>query len=390
MENNKIKKINILILNYDWRNIYQKNYSDLVEKLKRDKLGFDINDFLIISWSTESYSDFSGNIRTVHIKAPAKNKIICDFLSVFIIPFVIKRARFKADLMITYDFSLALSLLLPKIISKSKILLFLTNLPQKLAIKRKFGAVKYIYQSLSEFIGKGIIDHYLVISLATENYLERLGIEKNNITRIVQDVILRDEEYINASKKGMVREKFQIDASKKIILSVGRLEEEKCFDDLIGYFAESRLDDAVLIIAGEGSKGDELKRLAEDKGVKKDVIFAGNVSRKEIWNYYNDADLFVLLSRSEGLGLVFWEAMYMGVPVIGRKIDGIIESIGTNEERGFFIDKNDGQNSFNQAVQQILTRNQGMMLEEKSVLARKYVQDKLEESQLIINNYNLI
>ena len=56
-----------------------------------------------------------------------------------------------------------------------------------------------------------------------------------------------------------------------------------------------------------------------------------------LWNYFYDADIFMLLSQSEGLGLVFWEAMYARVPVIGSMASGILETIGADGFAGFLI-----------------------------------------------------
>jgi glycosyltransferase involved in cell wall biosynthesis len=50
----------------------------------------------------------------------------------------------------------------------------------------------------------------------------------------------------------------------------------------------------------------------------------------------------MLLSKAEGLGLVFWEAMYMRVPVIGSPVGGILETIGGNGSRGFLWEESLG------------------------------------------------
>ena len=137
------------------------------------------------------------------------------------------------------------------------------------------------------------------------------------------------------AEKNVVRNLYNIDNSRKIILSVGRLENEKNYEKLIGVFSKLKNSNLILIIVGSGSLEQELKKLTNNLNISNRVIFAGHVSRQDIWNYYLDADLFILLSKSEGLGLVFHEAMYMNVLVVGSKIEGIIDSIGINEENGF-------------------------------------------------------
>jgi glycosyltransferase involved in cell wall biosynthesis len=47
--------------------------------------------------------------------------------------------------------------------------------------------------------------------------------------------------------------------------------------------------------------------------------------------------VFVLLSRSEALGLVAWEAMYMRCPIVTSAARGFIETLGSGGERGWVI-----------------------------------------------------
>jgi glycosyltransferase involved in cell wall biosynthesis len=85
--------------------------------------------------------------------------------------------------------------------------------------------------------------------------------------------------------------------------------------------------------------------------------------------------VFVLLSRAEALGLVFWEAMYAGLPVVGSFASGIIESIGKDEERGFLWDESQGSEKFEEEIQQVVTRTQ--LVKEKVVHAKEYVNQKI-------------
>jgi len=113
------------------------------------------------------------------------------------------------------------------------------------------------------------------------------------------------------------------------------------------------------------------------------VIFAGHVSRQDIWNYYLDADLFILLSKSEGLGLVFHEAMYMNVLVVGSKIEGIIDSIGINEENGFYWNGENIQ-ELEGIIDKCIQNTDEVILKKNN--AFNYVENKIN-SNYNINNY---
>src|SRR4030042_401911 len=330
------KKLKIAIVSFDWRNIFENDFEQLKGKLKRDGLDPDFNDFFLISWSDKKYHKKTENFETVHLKAPLGGRIFCDILSDFFVPFFLAKHSFRPDIILVYDFPLIFAGLFCKIFWHSKIVMFLGNLPSALAKTRKASGLRNIYQKLSEFSGKNMVDYFIVISQITEKYISDLGIPDNRIKKIIPDVIERDRQFIASSKKGIVRKKFNIPEDKKILLSVGRLEPEKGFDELIEIFGSLERNDFILLITGEGSQKERLLELIEEKNLEQKVILAGHQDRANIWNYYQDADIFILLSRSEGLGLVFWEAMFMGVPVIGAAIDGIKETIGQDGERGFY------------------------------------------------------
>jgi len=102
-----------------------------------------------------------------------------------------------------------------------------------------------------------------------------------------------------------------------IVLGVGRLENKtKGFDFLIK--AHSKLiNDGLLhrlVIVGEGDDRKLLEELVRKEGVQNTVSLPGFV--RNISEFYNNADIFVLSSRFEGLGMVILEAMSYGIPVV--------------------------------------------------------------------------
>jgi glycosyltransferase involved in cell wall biosynthesis len=104
--------------------------------------------------------------------------------------------------------------------------------------------------------------------------------------------------------------------SKFVILAAGRLVYQKNFSFLFDAFskftkAEINTDDAVLAIAGVGDSFDELTAQCKDLGITEQVKFLGFCP--DIAKLYNMADLFVLPSLFEGLGIVAVEAQCSGL-----------------------------------------------------------------------------
>ena len=215
-----------------------------------------------------------------------------------------------------------------------------------------------------------------------KKYTESLGVESSKIKIFSCDTIRRDFQFIENSVKGKVREQYSITPDKKIILSIGRLEAEKDFPRL--FHILSHLNEKfILIILGEGSLLSDFRSMVKEMGLEKRVIFAGLVARENLWNYYLDADVFILLSKSEALGLVFWEAMYMGVPCIGSMAPGIAETIGSDGERGFLVKEKEEMVSISEKINQCVTSNE--MIAEMKKRARDYVEVQMKNN-LSIND----
>lgn len=101
-----------------------------------------------------------------------------------------------------------------------------------------------------------------------------------------------------------------------VVLGVGRLEDQKDFATLIGAFDRVRteVDDARLVIVGEGSGREELLALVADLGLSDVVSLPGFVD--DVYPYMGRASVFALSSRNEGLPTVLVEAMACGCPVV--------------------------------------------------------------------------
>lgn len=85
-----------------------------------------------------------------------------------------------------------------------------------------------------------------------------------------------------------------------------------------------------LTIVGDGPYREELERITAEAKAAGYVTFEGKKNKEELYSYYNQADLFILPSESEGMPNVVLEAMAMGVPVIMTPCGGSKELIQGN------------------------------------------------------------
>ncbi len=96
---------------------------------------------------------------------------------------------------------------------------------------------------------------------------------------------------------------------ERIILGVGRLEEQKGFTDLVEAFVQAGLSDWRLVIAGEGSQRERLEHLIQRHGAD-NIELIGR--QKDIWPWYARASVFAMTSRYEGFPNALLEAMACG------------------------------------------------------------------------------
>ena len=84
---------------------------------------------------------------------------------------------------------------------------------------------------------------------------------------------------------------------------------------------------ARLSVLGEGPGRPALEAVARELGLGAAVRFAGSVAEDGVREALGRADLFLLPSHAEPLGVVVMEAMAMGVPVVVTRAGGVPEIV---------------------------------------------------------------
>lgn len=129
--------------------------------------------------------------------------------------------------------------------------------------------------------------------------------------------------------------------TKKIITSMGRLEEQKAQDVMIKSFANvvKKYPEYKLVIYGEGSKREYLEELIKQLNLENKVFLPGadNNAILEIAK----SQIFLLTSKFEGMPNALLEAMSIGVPCISTDCEMGPSELITNEENGFLVQVGD-------------------------------------------------
>jgi glycosyltransferase involved in cell wall biosynthesis len=114
---------------------------------------------------------------------------------------------------------------------------------------------------------------------------------------------------------------------------VARLARDKGLDVLLEAcgLLRARGLDLRLALVGEGEEEAALRAQAQRLGLGESVDFLGAVAPGDLAPHYRAADVVVLPSRREGLGLVLVEALFCQRPVIGTRVGGIPDVVADGE-----------------------------------------------------------
>jgi glycosyltransferase involved in cell wall biosynthesis len=106
------------------------------------------------------------------------------------------------------------------------------------------------------------------------------------------------------------------------LLFVGRLVRTKGAQDAIRALRLVSNPSVTLDIVGDGFDREACERLTAELGLTQQVRFQGWLSRPEVVQFYQKADIFVFPSYREPGGNVIFEAMGYGLPLIASEIGG--------------------------------------------------------------------
>lgn len=145
------------------------------------------------------------------------------------------------------------------------------------------------------------------------------GVSIGNISEFdvgFSDLLMTDSALENSRFSG-----HEVDNSKKIILFVGRIEEQKGVADLLVACTEifTTIADACVVYIGKGSALEQLQKSVEKMRLTDKVHFVGYMNHRQIIDIMKHSALVVTPTRAEfpeGRCMSAMEGMVLGLPVV--------------------------------------------------------------------------
>ena len=142
-------------------------------------------------------------------------------------------------------------------------------------------------------------------------------------------------------ERNKVRNAYGIEPDTFVVLTVADNQERKNLPVAMKAFADfaDKVPNSKYVIVTRStlSAGWRLDEIAKRFGIQdKFIEIERGLPFKTLWGLYAMSDVFLLLSKAEGLSMPVLEAMAVGLPVIGTDCTAFVEHLSDN--RGFLVD----------------------------------------------------
>lgn len=166
------------------------------------------------------------------------------------------------------------------------------------------------------------------------------------------------------------------------IISVGRLENIKGFEDLIDIFkiVVSHNNKICLNIIGNGSQYNVLKEKIKNLNLTSNIKLLGYKNATELDKLYNETFLYVMTSFSESFGLVILEAMSHKLPCLAfESANGACEIINNGID-GYIIKNRNKEEMAEKILEFYQDREKCQKMGEKALKnAEKYLSNNIKQ-----------
>ncbi|WP_426063877.1 glycosyltransferase family 4 protein [Flavobacterium sp. DSP2-3-1] len=190
-----------------------------------------------------------------------------------------------------------------------------TSFPIK---NKKLTLYKYNYSKIKK---------YLCVSEETKRITAEAIVDNDKLITIYHGTNIGTKDSLTPF---LLREKFGIDSSKKIIGIIGNHIRAKNFETLIETVniivnIQKKTDYIFIQIGSQTDRSEDLLQSVKNLNLEKNILFLGYMPNAS--NFIPQFDTLLLTSQSEGIPQVIYESFYHKIPVISTNVGGIPEIV---------------------------------------------------------------
>ena len=183
----------------------------------------------------------------------------------------------------------------------------------------KFRAMRFVLQHADRVLANS--------AFTRDTLIELIGVRAARIVMVYPTV--DTDRFQPGLFSGDLRQQLGLVPDQELILSVGRLQRRKGFDQVVRALPSLVAGglDVHYALIGIGEDRDHLLALAQQQGVAARLHLLGHVEPADLPRWYNAADVFAMPNRdidgdTEGFGIVYLEANACGRPVLAGRAGG--------------------------------------------------------------------
>jgi len=321
---NQKNKIVYFITSLDYGGT-QKNLYYIIKEIK-ENFGWDIIVVSLKKCGRYRNKIVSLGIKVYDLGLPKNfSFIFLFFLPYSIIKFIFVCIKYRPKIVHSFLFQANILARVIKIfLPKTKVFC-----SERVAEKQKLWQLKLL--KFTNFL----VDKIFVNSDELKEFVIKTQKVQQNKVVVVPNVIEPNEIKIGLSKTE-VRKELGIGEKDFFVLSVGRLHKQKGFDllvDIVKSFTDKVKSKSckrkyIFVIIGDGEEYGKLLECAKRLNVENNIKFLGY--KKNVYDYINTCDLFLLTSYWEGAPNVVLESVVLKKPVISTKVEGVAKILNTN------------------------------------------------------------
>ena len=215
-------------------------------------------------------------------------------------------------------------------------------------IKTKYKTPYIVTEHRSRFVDNKYAQRENQLPSIFKQYLSKIFINSSYVYPVSSSMINKIKYYSSNSRVksifNMVNEKlfFYEEVKKRekfTFIVVAGLIPLKGIDILLYAFQKvvEEYPKLELLIIGDGIEKNNLLKISNELNITSQVYFLGSQSREFVAKYMKESHVFVLPTKYEAFGVVFAEALAVGLPVISTKNSGGPDDF-INRKNGILVD----------------------------------------------------
>lgn len=231
---------------------------------------------------------------------------------------VLKSIRsYKPDIIHIHDAHAHTAVVIAHILTRSKTPLILHRRVDFHLKSAFFSQYKYEYEHIQKII---------CVSNAIKNIISESNIDKNKLEVIYSGV---DPDRLTDTGAD-IRKELGLDKDKVLVGNIAAVADHKDYFTFVKVIKELRLKKPEIagIIIGDGPQKNEIEAFVKKENLEEHIHFLGY--RADANSLIFDLDIFLMPSKTEGLGTSIIDAFNAGVPVVATNAGGIAELVEHN------------------------------------------------------------